>query len=504
MKNNMKLAAIISYVTIIVSNLISILYTPFLLVTLGQSEYGLFSLVNSIVAYIYLLDMGFGNAVIRYNSKYTAEKKYDSLKKVNGMFLALYIILGMAALIIGIIAYFNMGSIFGRGLSNEEITKTKLMFLIAVINVALSFPLSIFNSIIISNERFVFIKSVNLIRSVLNPIIMILVLLVGYKALGMIIASTIFNLFMGLVNIRYCCKNLKLKIKFEGFDKELFKQIIKYSFFVFLSSIAYLIYWNTDQFLLAMFIGSAPIAVYALGSQFNNYFVSLSNVLSGMFLPKLTKMVALKPDNSELMEVLVKVGRIQFFICTFIFGGFFLVGKQFIARWVGLDYSEAYIFAIIFMVPQIFSIIQALFATMLEAMNMHRVKAYIYLSVALVNLILSIILVKKYQGLGCAIGTATGMMINAIANNIYYKYKIKLDINYFWKEIIKLLVPLVITLILGVIIVSNFNLITYYQIALFVIAFSIIYFCVFWIIGFNKYEKSIIASILQKHKDTTI
>lgn len=500
MKNNIKLAALITYATIIISNVISLIYTPFMLSILGNSEYGLFSLVNSIVAYIYLLDMGFGNAVIRYNSKYSAEKKYDCQQRVNGMFLSLYCILAIVSLAIGIVVYFNINIIFSNGLTDSEIEKTKQMFLVAVFNVALSFPLNIFNSIIISNERFVYIKSLNLIRSILNPIIMILILLTGYRALGMVVASTIFNLFLGLINIIYCFRYLNLKIKFDGFDKNLFNEIFKYSFFVFLSSIGYLIYWNTDQFLLAIFVGAAPIAVYSVGSQFNNYFTSLSGVLSSMFLPKLTKMVTIDQQKSELMKLLTKVGRIQFFICTYIFIGFVLVGKQFIIRWVGLKYSYAYTFAIIFMFPQIFSIIQSLFATMLEAMNKHRVKAYIYLCISIVNLFVSILLVQKWQGLGCAIGTATGMIINTIANNIYYKFKIKLNLKYFWSEIIKLILPLVITFGIGLIIIKKANISTYCGILLFGITFSLIYFGVFWIIGFNKYEKSIIVSIFRRAK----
>ena len=90
MKNNLKFATIISYITLFAGNVISIFYTPFMLSKLGNSEYGLFSLVNTIISYIYLLDMGLGNAIIRYNSKYMAENDEEGLKKVNGMFFSLY------------------------------------------------------------------------------------------------------------------------------------------------------------------------------------------------------------------------------------------------------------------------------------------------------------------------------------------------------------------------------------------------------------------------------
>jgi len=496
----MKKAVVITYITIILGNVISLMYTPFMLSKLGKAEYGLFSLVNSIVAYIYLLDLGFGNAVIRYNSKYMIEKNEDGRRKVNGMFLSLYLVLGLISMVIGTIIYFNLGKMMSRSLSVDEVIKTKQMFMVAIFNISLSFPLSIFNSIITAHEKFVYIKLINLIRTILNPVIMITVLLFGSRAFGMVVGSTVFNLMLGLVNVIYCFKILNLKIKFGKFDKVLFTQIFNYSFFVFLSAIAYQIYWNSDQLIIAMFVGAAPIAVYAVASQFNTYFISLSNVLSSMFLPKLTKMVTIEENKKDLMNLLTKVGRIQYYICSYIFVGFILVGKQFIVRWVGNGYSYCYVIAIILMFPQIFSIIQSLFATMLEAMNKHRVKAYIYLTIAVVNVLISIVLVQKYQGLGCAIGTAIGMIINAIANNIYYKYVIKLDIKCFWIDISKLVIPSLITFVLGYFALNMFSLTSYISILMFGILFTIIYFIVFWIFGFNKYEKKIFITALKMRR----
>ena len=67
-----KSGAVLSYVVIIVNTLIQLLYTPLLIRKLGQSEYGLYSLVASIIGYLTIMDLGFGNAIIVYTSKYRA------------------------------------------------------------------------------------------------------------------------------------------------------------------------------------------------------------------------------------------------------------------------------------------------------------------------------------------------------------------------------------------------------------------------------------------------
>ena len=80
--NQRKSGAILSYISIIVSTLVQILYTPLLIKMMGQSEYGLYSLVSSIIGYLTVLDLGFGNAIIVYTAKYRAQQKYEEEKNI--------------------------------------------------------------------------------------------------------------------------------------------------------------------------------------------------------------------------------------------------------------------------------------------------------------------------------------------------------------------------------------------------------------------------------------
>ena len=198
------------------------------------------------------------------------------------------------------------------------------------------------------------------------------------------------------------------------------------------------------------------------------------------------------------MNMLVKVSRLQFYIASFMIIGFALIGKQFIIIWAGEQYINSYYIALVIMVPQIFSIVQTLFSTMLEAMNKHKVKSLIYLGVALINLILTLILVKFLGLIGCALGTAVGMLINALLNNLYYKYILNLDMKYYWKQISGMVIPMIAIMIVGMFISLIIDLNSYVDILLFIVTFTIAYFVMSWKFIFNKYEKSLINSILYK------
>ena len=73
--NQLKTGAALNYVVILLNIAVGLLYTPYMLRMMGQSEYGLYSLVASVISYLTVLDLGLGNAVIRYTAKYRAEGK---------------------------------------------------------------------------------------------------------------------------------------------------------------------------------------------------------------------------------------------------------------------------------------------------------------------------------------------------------------------------------------------------------------------------------------------
>ena len=91
MKNELKLGAVISLVTIAVSILIQLIYTPIYMKFLGVTDYGINSLVQTIITYVTLLNLGLGNTIIRYTVHYREQNKLEEEKKLNAMFLIIFL-----------------------------------------------------------------------------------------------------------------------------------------------------------------------------------------------------------------------------------------------------------------------------------------------------------------------------------------------------------------------------------------------------------------------------
>lgn len=497
--NQLKAGATLNYVVILLNTLVGLIYTPYMLRMLGQSEYGLYSLVASVISYLTVLDLGFGNAIIRYTAKFRAEKKIKEQYEMFGMFLILYFIIGIVAFVFGLALYFNVDNMFGDTMNVVELDHARVMMLILVFNLAFTFPLSIFTSIITAYERFIFPKVVNIIRIVLNTAIMIVLLSMGYKAIAMVVLQTVFNLATLLLNYVYCKKKLKIEIHFGKFQWAFLKEVSIYSFWIFLNVIMDRIYWSTGQFVLGAVSGTIAVSIFAVAIQLQGMYLQFSTAISSVFLPKVTGMVALGDNYKEMSDLFVRTGRIQYMVMSLILFGFVVFGKSFIVLWAGKDYVEAYPITLLFFVALIIPLIQNLGITILQARNQMKFRSILYIIIAVVALCFQIILAKNFGGLGCAIAIAGALFLGqGVIMNVYYYKKQHLDVLIFWREIAKMSIMPVLISTFALYVTSNIiQTDTWFRLGVGIVIFGLTYILLFLRFSMNQSERQLILNPLK-------
>lgn len=493
--SQLKSGAILSYLSVFLTILIALLYTPIMIRLLGQSEYGLYAMIGSVSAYLSIMDLGLGNTIVRYVARNRAIGDKDSEARLNGLFFILYCIIGIFTIIIGVILYNTAENVFGKSLSINELEKAKLMIIILIINFAITFPLSIFGAIMQSYERFVALKVSGIIRTISTPLIILPLLFFGYGSIMMVLVTTIINISMLLYHVYYCFKYIKVKFSFKKIEYKLLKEVLGYSFFIFLGIIVDQINWNTGQIILGAVSGTVAVAVFSIAIQFVRIYLQFSTSLSSLFLPKVSIMVAKNANNKELTNIMIKFGRIQYIILAYILCGFILFGQYFINVWAGENYSVAYYIVIIIMVPITIPLIQNIGLSILQAKNLQGFRSVVLVLIAIVNVIISIPLAKLYGGIGVALGTGLSYFIgNGIVMNIYYYKKVKLNMPLFWVNILKLTIPIAISFIIGNVLNLLLNQDTVYTFVYKTILFSTFYLIFMWFFGFNKYEKGLLLA----------
>ena len=497
--NQLKAGAILSYVVMGLSNLVGLLYTPYMLRMMGQSEYGLYSLVASVVAYLTILDMGFGNTIIRYTAKFRAEGKTEEQETMFGMFIVLYSIIGLVAFLLGLILYFNLDLIYGNALTGDELEKTHILMLLMIFNLGVTFPLSIFGSIVTAYERFVFQKLIQIGRIILNTLLMIVLLEMGYRAIGMVVLITVFNITSLLLNFWYSKYKIKIKIRFGKFDWKFFRELAGYSFYIFLGAIIDRLYRSSGQLVLGAFVGTAAVAIFAVGIQLEQMYMGFSTAISGVFLPKVTAMTSMEKSEKEISNLFVRTGRIQFIVMAFILTGFILFGQQFIILWAGENYRDTYLIALFFFIPLTIPLIQNLGITILQARNQIKFRALLYIAIAVLSLVMQLVVVKKYGGVGCAAAIGSAILIgHVLIMNIYYFKTQHINIPAFWKEIGKMSVIPVIVGLITFLILQLIKLETVVSLGTGIIIFSGIYIPLFWKLSMNNYERELLIKPLNE------
>ncbi len=499
MINQRKVGVVLSYAGEVVKIMVSLLYTPIMLRFLGQSEYGLYQLVYSVVSYLSLLSLGFGSSYLRFYSRYKAVKDEDGVAKINGMFMIIFCSLSVICVLCGIVMIGNIRNIFGTGLTDGEYETARILMVLLVINLTLTFPNSVFNCSITAHEKFFFQKLLILLQNIFSPFLTLLLLIMGYGSKGMVSVTTFLTFLVLLSNMFYCFKKLHIRFQFHGLELGLLKEMWGFTFFIFLSQIIDQLNWSVDKFLLGRLSGTTAVAIYGVGGQINTLYLQFSTSISNVFVPKVNRIVAESYDDEQLTKLFTKVGRIQFIVLGLILTGFIFLGSPFIKVWAGKGYESSYLVTLLLIIPVTVPLVQNLGIEIQRAKNMHKARSIVYLFVAIANVFISIPLIKMFGPVGAAFGTAISLIVgNIIFMNWYYNARIGMNMFYFWKEIAKFIPALIIPVIVGVFIMKFVHISGMLHIGIYAVVYAVVYSVSMYLFGMNDDEKQLVMGPVKK------
>ncbi|MCX7927274.1 MAG: oligosaccharide flippase family protein [Candidatus Omnitrophica bacterium] len=387
---------------------INLALTPFIIRNLGDEMYGLWVLVGSFLGYYGLLDFGLNFAVKRYISRAVGANEKEEVNTTINTSLAMFVLIGIVSIL------FTLALIYFAPLVIKNITEISLFritLLILGINVAIAFPCSIFEGILTGNMRYDIVSLVDLIKLIFRTTSTVLVLKLG----GGIIALAIIGLttevggyLLNFIFIKKLYKDILFSLKF--FKRQKIWQLLKYSFFTFVSKIADQIRFNIDNLVIVITIGLNQITIYSIGFRLAQYFLDFIESALGMTFPLFSQYEGAQ-DYDSIRKNYVFLTKISCYLAIYVGSLLILFGKAFIERWVGKEYIGAYGVLVILLVAFMLDVMQPC-RGILYGLSKHRYYAFFNCIEAIVNFILSIILVKKLGIYGVALGTAIPLIIN--------------------------------------------------------------------------------------------
>ncbi|WP_028235564.1 lipopolysaccharide biosynthesis protein [Pseudobutyrivibrio sp. MD2005] len=499
---NKKLAVVISYCTMILQFAVVFFVTPFLLRQLGKAEYGLFQMISSTVSYLSLLGFGFSASYIRFFSRYKSQNNHEGIARLNGMFMLAFLLMSVACIILGLLISYNIDAVFGNAIDDNNHREAFIMVIILSINMALTFPKSIFVCNTTAHERFVFQKSVVLFIDIISPVLQIVLVLIMKNPVAVSIAILMSALVDFSINCVYNIKKLAMPFSFKSFDWNLMKEIGGFTFFIFLNQVLDLLSsTNIDNYLIGRICGTDSVTTYTMGGKISQMFYSVAAPISAIFVPTIYRIVDSGEDSDKLTKIFTKVGKIQFAILYMAFMGFVLWGKIFYELWIGKGYDDSYYIAITLMASLIIALSQNIGIEIQRAVNKHRARSVVYLLIDIGNVLISIPLIIYMGPIGAAVGTAVAMLLGTgIFMNTYYKYAIGINIKHYWANTCKIIIYTIPCWAIAYFVIKyiSFNSIAAYilQILIFVFTYGLI---AYWFV-FDKNERNDIFSLKKERK----
>ena len=497
MMSERKKGAILSYIQVVLSVAVSVIYVPILLRYLGQSEYGLYQIVGSFFSYISVFESCMSTGVLRNYCNALGSQDREAADVTLSMAKVIYRVMAVLMAIVGVVVLFAFRRFYASSFSAAEMKESSAILLLLFANMMVTMLGSVYLTILTGHEKFTFLKVLAIIIQVAQPFFVILCVRKIPYAITVSTVIVVLNVLTVLMRYLYVTHKLKIKIVKKKKNRKVIREIVGLSATILLGCIADQIFWKTDQVILGKLFSTAVV-----GAQIYMMYMQFGTQIASVFYPKVSILYQEENGNQKVSDLFVRVGRVTFMIIMLILSGFIVFGKEFLLIWVGEGYTEAYYVAIVVMIPFSVDLAQNLALAILQVKKQYGFRAKIYLLSAMINVVTTVILTSYFGIIGAAISTGLSMFITSgLIMNWYYLKKASLDIVKFWKESFKVIAASMAIMILALLIKKyiSWNSAGLLQLGMQILLFVSIYVCMIYkFIMTSEERKQILAFVKRK------
>lgn len=496
-KNTKAVGIAISYIYYFLNIVISIILSSFIIRKTGDADYGVYQSMNAFVSYLILLEFGVGTVITR-NVSLIDKNNNDSLNRNISTIFILSILLSALIGLFLIAFYFLIPVFYSKTFDISQIETAKLIFIFSGLSLLSTFITSAFNGLILAFEHYAFEKTVACIKISARLILLITALKIKQYILLVPIIDCILSFTVLLITYFYSKSKINYKVRIKSFDLGILKSSLPYIFAMLIQTLANVANGNVDKFVISVIMPPQFVTIYSISMYFYAAFASIASIPVAMYMPQLATKIKKECSNDELNISIIKPCRVNLIITGLVCFGFVATGKQFISLIYGADKEEAYIFAIITMIPMFFNMWNAVIINIVDLYNKRHVRSFIQIITTSINVVLTIIGVTFFGLLGAAVSTAISLLCDIILMNIWYHTKIGINIPKLFANTFKGIFP---SLLISLIISLMFSLFIQNNIASFFVSgllFIIVFAGSMLLFGLSKEEKRKIHFLFKK------
>lgn len=417
-----------SYLALGINILTGLIYTPWMINSIGRENYGLFTLAMSVIS-LFVFDFGLSSAVSRFLSKYLAEGRQDKANNCLSIVMKLYLIIDVFFFIALTSIFFFISNIYAE-LTPEEIEKFKVIYVIAAAFSVVSFPFIPLNGILTANEQFISLKVCDVLHKLIIVGAMTLCLLMGKGLYALVIVNAVAGIITILMKIWCINKFTQTKVNIRYKDKAQQYEIARFSGWTTIVSLCQRMVFTIAPTILGMVSGSTAIAIFGIAVAVESYIYYFANALNGLFLPRVAQLTSREEDIMPLMN---RIGKIQLTIIGAVVVGFICLGSDFIHLWVGDSFKDSFICAVLVIIPTLFYLPQEIGIQAILVKNEVKYQAIVWTVMAILSLLLSFVLGKSWGAKGVSMSICIAYFVRTFGLDVILIKRLHLDIIYFFK-----------------------------------------------------------------------
>lgn len=488
-----------NYVGVVGQIAIAFFLAPYLVHTLGDTQYGIWSIVAALSGYMSLLDLGVAGALTRYVALYSQKNDHHKINTILSSGLFIFSVVAAFIILLSPLTAFVMVKFLNF---DAELIDT-VFFLIIVVSFDISFFViaGLVRGALGGFQRFELINMVRIFSMVYKALAFFIFLEYGFGLLSMGFISLSSNVLVLIISYYQLKKYYPfVDLGLSKVNKVDISKVYNFSKFVFLAMLANQVLYYTDSFIIGYFLSMAAVTYYTIPWSLAEYVKQFCVAISGTYIPAFSELHSAN-DSKTIYNHFIYGTKIILILSNLFCVGMIVYGVPFIAIWMGDLYAEkAELLVYIFFVTLYFYAPHLISYSLLQGLNRHRLYSYLSAFIAVVNLVLSIILVQKYGIIGVAIGAAIPQILFFGILIPFYTCKIH-DFSfasYVFQTHIKLAIPTAL-------LYAGLSMIKYYvypdgYLILFFEAglVSVFYLIAVYVFALSRDEKQHISGMIRK------
>jgi O-antigen/teichoic acid export membrane protein len=425
-----------------VSMLVAFFMMPFVIRELGTIAYGFWVLLQSLTSYMFLLDFGVRSSLNRHLAKFHAQGEPQEVNRVINTGLAVYCTICVTVILLSCFLGLN----FERFFSVPELDSTTILWAVILVGsgVALHFPTAVFDSVLTGLQRYDLMNMAQLLSLSVRTGLIVVALKLGYGLLAISLAtflSSLLQLFLVYVLTTLIYPGMRFDFSLASFRT--LKLLANHSFYAYILIGATHVITVVGNLIVGAFVGVAAVTFYAIAGSLTTYATNIISGISTTIPPAASKLEA-EGDYRGLQALCLSGTKFILLTGWPILFTFILTGERFICLWVGEEFRASYPPLVLLSLSWACNYLQSAAACVLMGLSRHKAAAWLVLAQAVLNLGISLVLVRSIGTIGVAWGA---FLSSAIMNLVFQVHALHLLGISLWSFLKHAILPTIIAFI---------------------------------------------------------